>query len=156
PAARRACIYALPGLLGWRSRGRAGAGVRTAVDAALRLASAPAPFERDALEHVRNGLAGVDGCLERLEDVLPADHDHRVDATGEQRGDTVALEAIALVLEAVDLDQVGGQLGARAQRAQRLRDLLACADEHLRELDRLLHRRLDPVQPELGADVLRV
>jgi hypothetical protein len=44
----------------------------------------PAALERDALEHVGRRLARVDGGLERLEDVLPADHDHRVDASREQ------------------------------------------------------------------------
>ena len=68
----------------------------------------------------------------------------------------VALQAVALVLQAVDLDQVRRQLGARAQAAQRLRDLLAGADEHLGELDRLLHRRLDAVQAELRGGLLGV
>ena len=113
-------------------------------------------LERDALEHVRDRLARVDGGLERLEDVLPADHDHRVDAAREQRGDAVALQAVALVLQAVDLDQVRAELGARAQAAQRLGDLLAGADEHVGELDRLLHRRLDAVQAELRRGLLGV
>ena len=58
-------------------------------------------------------LARVDAGLERGEDVLPADDDHRVDAVGEQRRDAVAADPIALVLQAVDLDEVGRQLGAR-------------------------------------------
>ena len=45
----------------------------------------------------------------------------------------------------------GRELGAGAQAAQRLGDLLAGADEHVGELDRLLHRRLDAVQAELRA-----
>ena len=105
---------------------------------------------------MRDRLAGVDRRLERLEDVLPADHDHRVDAAREQRGDAVALQAVALVLQAMDLDQVRAELGARAQAAQRLRDLLARADEHVGELDRLLHRRLDAVETELRRGVLGV
>ena len=68
--------------------------------------SAPPALERDPLEHVRDRLARIDGGLERLEDVLPADHDHRVDAAGEQRGHGVALQTIAVVLQAMDLDQV--------------------------------------------------
>ena len=74
--------------------------------------------------------------LEGLEDVLPADHDHRVDAVGEERRDGVARDPVALVLQAVDLDEEGAELGARAQRAQRERDLLAAADEDLGELRR--------------------
>ncbi len=55
---------------------------------ARRLSPASAPpatlLQRDPLEHVSDGLTCVDGGLERLEDVLPADHDHRVDAAREQ------------------------------------------------------------------------
>ena len=80
-------------------------------------ASAPAPLERDPLEHVRDRLTRVHGGLQRLEDVLPADHDHRVDAPREQRGDAVALQAVALVLQAVDLDQVRAQVLAAVQRS---------------------------------------
>src|SRR3954464_3099267 len=62
-----------------------------------RMTSLPIPasfqgsgvLDHDALERVRHVLAGVDGFLEALEDVLPADHDHRVDAVVEQRGDRV-------------------------------------------------------------------
>ena len=64
------------------------------------------PFQADALEHVRDLLARVDARLQRLEHVLPPDHDHRVDAGREQRADGVARDPIGLVLEAVDLDEV--------------------------------------------------
>ena len=50
----------------------------------------------------------------------------------------------------------GPELGARAQAAQRLGDLLAGADQHLGELDRLLHRRLHPVEPQLRGRLLGV
>ena len=68
----------------------------------------------------------------------------------------VALQPIALVLKAVDLDQVGSELGAGSQAAQRLGDLLAGAHEHPRKLDGLLHRRLDAVQAELRRRLLGV
>src|SRR4051794_21724077 len=42
-------------------------------------------LDDDALEDVRRVLGGVDRGLEALEDVLPADDDHRVDAVVEQR-----------------------------------------------------------------------
>src|ERR1700761_1416996 len=77
-------------------------------------------FQRDSLEHVCDRLACVDGRLERLEDVLPADHDHRVDPAGEQRCDAVSLQAVAFVLQAMDLDEMRADLGTGAQRAQRL------------------------------------
>ncbi len=68
----------------------------------------------------------------------------------------VALEPVALVLEAVDLHEVWAELGARAKAAQRLRDLLAGTHEHFGELDGLLHRRLDAVQAELRGHLLGV
>src|SRR3954466_2151927 len=62
-----------------------------------RMTSLPIPgsflgsgvLDHDALERVRHVLAGVDGFFEPLEDVLPADHDHRVDAVVEQGRDRV-------------------------------------------------------------------
>ena len=63
---------------------------------------------------------------------------------------------VALVLEPVDLHQVGAEVGVGAQAAQRLGDLLGRPDEHRREVDGLLHRRLDAVQAELGGHMLGV
>src|SRR5919112_255051 len=60
-------------------------------------------LDDDALEDVRRRLAGVDGVLEAFEDVLPADHEHRIDALLEQPGERLAHHAVALVLEPVDL-----------------------------------------------------
>ena len=57
-------------------------------------------------EDVGDLLGRVDRLLEPLEDVLPADHDHRVDAALEQRGERLALDPVAVVLEPVDLDDV--------------------------------------------------
>ena len=51
-------------------------------------------------------LGRIDGLLEPLEDVLPADHDHRIDTRVEERRDRLAHDAVAVVLEAVDLDGV--------------------------------------------------
>ena len=79
-----------------------------------RALASGAPAQGDALEHVGDVLAGVDAGLERGEDVLPADDDHRIDAVGEERRDAVAADAVALVLQAVDLDEVGREVGARA------------------------------------------
>src|SRR4051795_13780034 len=74
-----------------------------------RMTSEPtssAVLDDDALEHVRYPLAGVDRLLEPLEQVLPADHDHRIDAALEQRRDRLADDPVAVVLEPVDLDLV--------------------------------------------------
>src|SRR3954452_12027674 len=59
------------------------------------LLTSAAVLDDDALERVRHVLAGVDGLFEALEDVLPADHDHRVDPVVEQRRDRVAARAVA-------------------------------------------------------------
>src|ERR1044072_420770 len=53
----------------------------------------------DSLEYLRRGLGRVDRVLEHREHVLPADHDHRVDAVGEERGARVAGDPVALLLE---------------------------------------------------------
>src|SRR6266536_1940293 len=76
-------------------------------------------LDDDAFEDVGGGLGGVDRALEPQEEVPPADHDHRVDAVREQRRDGVAVDAVAVVLEPVDLDPVllealeAAQLGER-------------------------------------------
>src|SRR3954452_9031041 len=115
-----------------------------------------AALHADALEHVGDVLTGVDGGLERLEDVLPADHDHRVDPRDEQRGDRVAAEAVGLVLEPVDLDAARPHLAAVSQRPQREADLLTRGDQDVGEQTRVLHRRLDPVDAEHVCGLLGV
>ena len=50
----------------------------------------------------------------------------------------------------------GASSPPRAQAAERLRDLLGGADEHVGELDRLLHRGLDRVEAERVGDLLGV
>ena len=77
-------------------------------------------LHHEALERVARVTAGVDGLLEPLVDVLPADHDHRVDAAVEQRAERAALEPVALVLEVVDGEDVRAQLLA-ASSATRAR-----------------------------------
>ena len=116
--------------------------------------SARALLERDPLEDVRDPLAGVDRLLERLEDVLPADHDHRVDAVREQLRDGGAADLVGLVLEPVDLDQVPAEVHPVAQLVQRGGHLGGGGDRQLGDLLGLLHRRLDPVAAELVGGLL--
>src|SRR5215210_6594713 len=91
-------------------------------------------LDHDALEDVRRALAGVDRVLESFEDVLPADHEHRVDATLEQRRERLADHAVALVLEPVDLDGEVADVVERAQAGDRLGDLARRLVEDPREL----------------------
>src|SRR4051794_12639757 len=96
-----------------------------------------APPERDALEEGRDALACVDRSLERLEDVLPADDDHWVDAVCEQGGDRLAADAVSLVLQPVDLDEMARQIGAVAESVQRGGHFLAGCHEDGGERHRL-------------------
>src|SRR5205809_5889143 len=72
-------------------------------------------LDHDALDDVGHLLGGVDRVLEALVDVLPADHDHGIDPVVEQRRHRLAGDAIAVVLEAVDLHGVVGDVLEPAQ-----------------------------------------
>src|SRR3954463_5157540 len=118
------------------------------------LLTSSAVLDDDALERVRHMLAGVDGLFGALEDVLPADHDHRVDPVVEQRRDRVAARAVAVVLEPVDLDREVRQVLEAAQPRHRLLDLARGLDQDVRHALGLLHRRLDLVQAEVVGDLV--
>src|SRR5512143_4061609 len=85
---------------------------------------------RYALENLGGVLCRVDRVLEHREHVLPADHDHRVDPVGEERGDRVGGDPVAVVLEPVDLDPVAVEALEAAQVLERLAELLAGLDQH--------------------------
>src|SRR5437868_4852298 len=82
-------------------------------------------LDYDALEDVRHVLGGVDRLLQALEQILPSDYDHRVDAAVEQRGHGLTRDPIALVLQPVDLDRVVRNVVEAAQPRDRLGDLPA-------------------------------
>jgi hypothetical protein len=113
-------------------------------------------LESDALEDVRDSLACVDGGLERLEDVLPADDDHRIDAVHEQRRNGLADDPVGLVLELVDLSEVRLGVDVVAEAVQGQLDLAGGADENAGQRLRRFHRRLDGVAAQLVSGLLRV
>src|SRR3954467_5463272 len=113
-------------------------------------------LDDDALEDVGDRLGRVDRALEALVDVLPADHDHRVDAAFEQRGRGLARDAVAVVLEPVDLDRVVRHVAEVAQLRHRLGDLAGRLVEHVGELLRLFEGGLDLVEAEVVGDLLGV
>ena len=76
-------------------------------------------LDRHRAQHVRDAVAGVDALLDALEDVLPADHDHRVDAALEQGRQPLAQQPVALVLQPLDLDHVLGGGVEVPERAER-------------------------------------
>src|SRR4051794_14904499 len=138
-----------------KSKARAAATTMTRIRS-LFTAQALRVLDDDALEDVRDRLGGVDRVLEPLVDVLPADHDHRVDAALEQSGGRLAGDAVAVVLEPVHLDRVVRHVAEVAQPRHRLRDLAGGLHEHVGEPLRLLEGRLDLVEPEVVGDLLRV
>src|SRR3954471_14888504 len=111
-------------------------------------------LQDDGLEHVGAQLRGVDAALEALVDVLPADHGHRVDAVVEQRRHRLAGHAVAVVLEAVDLDRVVRQVAEVAQARHGLLDLARGVVEDRRQPVGLVHRRLDLVEGEVVRGLL--
>src|SRR3954469_6245392 len=96
-------------------------------------------LDHHALEDVGRSLRGVDGLLEALEDVLPADDHHRVDPRLEQRGQRLSHLAVAVVLEPVDLHGEVADVPERAQAGDRVVHLAARLVEDPRQLLRLLH-----------------
>ena len=80
-----------------RGRGRPSSPRRPAT--ARRRDSPLRVLDDDALDAVAGGAAAVDAGLQRIVDVLPAEHEHRVDRVVEQRGESVAVEPVALALE---------------------------------------------------------
>src|SRR5919108_251530 len=85
-------------------------------------------------EDVGGVLTGVDGVLDPFEDVLPADHDHRVDSVSEERGERLTQQSVSLVLESVHLDEVMVEVAKTAQALKGLRDVAAAVLEHARKL----------------------
>ena len=105
----------------------------------------------------RHALAGVDRLLEALEDVLPADHHHRVDPAGEQRHERLAADPVALVLEPVHLDEVRGRSSLSVSSPARAAAISRPASRSTPvSSTRLLHRRLDLVEAEHVGGLLGV
>src|SRR4051812_44260076 len=115
-----------------------------------------AVLDHHAFEDVGRSLRGVDGLLETFEDVLPADDHHRVDPRLEQRRERLAHLAVAVVLEPVDLDREMADVAERPQPLDRVVHLAARLVQDPRQLLRLVHRRLDPVELEVVRDLLDV
>src|SRR5207248_1247345 len=64
-------------------------------------------LDEDVADAMRGRLARVDGVFERLVDVLPADHDHRVDpVVAEEARARRARDGVGLVLELLDAEDL--------------------------------------------------
>ena len=86
----------------------------------------------DGGHDVAHLLEGVEGALERLDDVLPAQHRERLELAGEEAGQRPAVEVVAPALQLVDLRQLGSQVA------------------HLGQLDHEPGRRFGRVVHDLG------
>src|SRR5919198_1525072 len=106
-------------------------------------------FHDDIADQVGGGLAGVDRVLEALEDVLPANDDKRVDAgIAKEIGDRVAENAVTVVLERLQRDELLLHATPRLQVRERRRKMLDRGDQDPTLLDRLLGCRFDAVEFE--------
>src|SRR5687767_12409677 len=131
-------------------RFRLGASAARAVSRITRTTDRPSRvLDDDVPDHVRGRLARVEGGLERVEDVLPADDDERVDAgIAEEVGNRLADDAVARVLEPLQLDQLGLDALHPAQLAERPVEALDRPDDDRALLERLPRGRLDAVELE--------
>jgi hypothetical protein len=66
-------------------------------------------LDHDAFEHVRGVFAPVGGLLEEVERLLPFDDSSGSLFLVEQPADRLLVDAVGLVLEAIDFDGVGDQ-----------------------------------------------
>src|SRR5256885_15608971 len=81
-------------------------------------------LDEDRFEDVGGVLARVDCFLELLVDVFPADERDRVSASAEETRDGSARQAVALVLELAQLDQLPFRILEAFEPADRLGELL--------------------------------
>jgi hypothetical protein len=127
-----------------------------ATDKRPRSAASSRRLDGDPTQQMRHAVARVDPILDPLEDVLPADHHHRVHPAVEQRRQALAEQPVALVLEPLDLAQVWPRRGQVLDRGERRRHLAAGRGERVGQRDRLVHRRLDSVEAEEVARLLGI
>src|SRR5215208_4325230 len=87
-------------------------------------------LDGDLLHDVGDLLEGVDGTLERGDDVLELEYLDRLEVTAEQLREGTSVALVAAVLEPVDLDPVLVEVGHRPQLRHRLGgDLGAALDD---------------------------
>src|SRR6266516_2363583 len=110
----------------------------TTTSRVTRRSARSAVLDEDRFEDVGRVLAGVDGLLQPLVDVLPADHRERVGVVCEERRDAVVREAVSLVLELAQLDQFAAGLLEALEASHRLGELRRRPADHLRLPPRLL------------------
>src|SRR6266516_4336517 len=131
---RRSAVQASTAAAAATSRSRSEGSAATTEDGVSAGASTRATLvlvvlDEQVADPVRDRLAGVDRVLERLVDVLPAHDDQWVDpVVPEQARDGVALDAVGLVLDPLDLCDLRSRPVLTLELAQELLELLGRRD----------------------------
>jgi len=107
-------------------------------------------LDHHALEHVGNVLAPIRGVFEKIERLFPLDDDNRIALVVEQEAERPLVNAVGLVLEAVDLDRVCDETLVVFKRPEGEPDLLGGRRNDVRELPRAGANRLEAIQPDNG------
>ena len=94
-------------------------------------------LDQNRLEDVRRVLAGVDGFLELLVDVLPADDADRIRARREQLGHAARFKPVAFVLEIAHGIQLAARILESFEELHGFVDFCGAAEDHLRLFLRL-------------------
>src|SRR5919204_1334832 len=97
----------------------------------------------DRLEHIGGVLERVDGFLEPLVDVLPADDHLRVVGRRKELRDRVALELVALVLELAQRGELVARVAEAFEPTHGLVELRRRLQDHVRLSTGLLGHALD-------------
>ena len=100
-----------------------------------------AVLEGDRFDDVRDVLDGVEGVLHRLDDVLPVQRGAGLELVGVDPSQRVAVDRVALGLEAVDGVEVGLQPLHRFEPGDHRDDLVGHLHQHLGLLLELGHGR---------------
>src|SRR5688500_9588928 len=115
----------------------------------------PGMLDDDPLDHVGRILARIDGVLEEGVDLLPLDHlDGIGSVIGEEVRDRLAADAIALVLEPMDLDPMRRDVLEALELLECTDQLLALLHDDLGLLVRHRCRLLDLVEDAGVGDLL--
>src|SRR5437870_11437400 len=100
-------------------------------------------LQENAFEDVGHIFTAIGAFLKALIDLLPLDDGHGILFALEQPGDSVTGDAIRIVLQAVDRDETGVQIGRLTQLGDATPEFFARAVNNIGQLDRFLRRFLD-------------
>src|SRR5437870_12354346 len=100
-------------------------------------------LQQNAFEDVGHILTAIRTLFKTLVNLFPLHDNHRILFAIEQPGDGVTGDAIRIVLQAVDRDEAGVQIGRLTQLGDATSEFIARAVNNIGQLDRFLRRFLD-------------